>query len=291
MFVEKFIKKVFVSFYKDTKYHFYYEIKRNGKILTSAKKEFEDKKELENEIEIIKEDYTQYYIATIMDTINQGTIPTCNKKEMKKYDIDIDNVNYVCIKDYAIFSSLYDIVTLKKNYNFEIDYIFSIFAPIDFYAKKRNNYLYVLILDKKIALVAYKNNKPLYSDIEIFEEPSNEESDEFIEPLDDLDIVEEDITEDISENIEEEAQVVDLDEPKVEKSNIEYNIMEKLKDFIKEYYEHYSDDFIEKIIFLDTIEIGKTLKEIVSDELLLDSEIIKFDLLKTLTTMSEKENV
>ena len=291
MLLEKFIKKVFISFYKNTNYHLLIEIKRNGKLLEKIEKEFENKKDLEEEIKNIKEDYTQYYISTILDTINQGIIPTCNKKEMKKYDIDIENIKYICIKNsYSIFSSLYDIVTLKKNYNFEIDFIYSIFAPIDCFTTKRNNYLYVLILEKKIALIAYKDNKPLYSDIEIFEEEM-EEDDEFIEPIDDLDIIDENLSEDISENIEEEAQSVDLEEPKIEKSSIELKIIEKLKDFIKEYYEHYSDDFIEKIIFLDTIEIGESLKKIVNDELLLESDIVKFDLLKTLNSMSERENV
>jgi len=290
MFVEKFIKKAYISFYKNDKYHLYCEIKRNGKTLESFKKEFEEKKDLENEIANIKEDYTQYYISTIIDTINQGVIPSCDKKTIKKYDIDIENINYICHNNYSIYASIYDIMTLKKKYNFEIDYIFSVFAPVDFFAKKRNNYLYVLILDKKIAAVAYKNNKPLYSDIEIFEE-IKDENDDFIEPLDDLDIINEDLSEDISENIEEEAENVDLEDTKIEKSNIEYNITEKLKEFIKEYYENYSDDFIEKIIFLDTIEMGKTLKNIIFDELILDSDIIKFDLLKILNTMSERENV
>ncbi len=293
MFVEKFIKKAYVSFYKNNKYRFYCEIKKNDKTIDSFSKEFEDKKDLENEIENIKEDYAQYFISTVIDTINQGVIPSCSKKEMKKYDIDVDNIKYVCINNsYSIYTSLYDIVSIKKNYSFEIDYLYSIFAPIDFFAKKRNNYLYVLIMDNKIALSAYKNDKPVYSDIEIFnEETASEETEDFIEPIDELDIANEDLSEDISENIEEEAQSIDLEEPKIEKSNIEYNIIEKLKDFIKEYYQDYSDDFIEKIIFLDTVEIGESLKKIVNDELLLESEIIEFDLLKTLNTISGRENV
>ena len=288
MFVEKFIKKAYVSFYKNGNYRFLCEIKRNKKTVEVIKKEFEEKKELENEISNIKEDYTQYYISTILDDINQGVVPTCNKKEMLNYGIDIENINYVCIKNsYSIYASLYDLLNAKKNYSFDIDFLYSIFAPVDFFAKKRNNYLYVLILDNKIALLAYKNEKPLYSDIEIFQEPKE---DEYIEPIDDMDIINDDLN-DISENIEEEAENMTLEEPEIEKSNIEFNIIEKLKDFIKDYYENYSDDFLEKIIFLDTLNISQTLKKIVSDELLLDSDIIQFDILKTLNILSERENV
>ena len=287
MFVEKFIKKAYISFYKNKKYHLFCEIKKNKKIIEILKKDFDEKKDLEKEILNIQDDYAQYYISTIIDTINQGIIPTCEKKEMKNYGIDVENINYICIKNYSIYASLYDIVTIKKNYKFNIDFLYSIFAPIDFFAKKRNNYLYVLILNEKIALVAYKNNKPLYCDIEVFKE----EDEEYIEPIDELEIENDDLSEEISESIEEEAKNINLEEPEIEKSNIEFNIIEKIKNFIKEYYENYSDEFIEKIIFLDTVDVGESLKKIVNDELLLESEIIKFDLLKILNQISERENV
>ena len=287
MFVEKFIKKAYISFYKNKKYHLFCEIKKNKKIIEILKKDFDEKKYLEKEILNIQDDYAQYYISTIIDTINQGIIPTCEKKEMKNYGIDVENINYICIKNYSIYASLYDIVTIKKNYKFNIDFLYSLFAPIDFFAKKRNNYLYVLILNEKIALVAYKNNKPLYCDIEVFKE----EDEEYIEPIDELEIENDDLSEEISESIEEEAKNINLEEPEIEKSNIEFNIIEKIKNFIKEYYENYSDEFIEKIIFLDTVDVGDSLKKIVNDELLLESEIIKFDLLKILNQISERENV
>ena len=291
MFVEKFIKKAYISFYKNEKYHFFCEIKKNKKIIETFKKDFEEKNDLEKEILNIQDDYAQYYISTIIDTINQGIVPTCEKKEMKTYGIDLENINFICVKkNYSIYASLYDIVSVKKTYKFNIDFLYSIFAPIDFFAKKRNNYLYVLILNQKIALVAYKNDKPIYSDIDIFQETEGEDE-KYIEPIDELEIENEDLTEEISENIEEEAENLDLEEPKIEKSNIEFNIIEKLKEFIKDYYENYSDEFIEKIIFLDTVKIGETLKKIVNEELLLESEIIRFDLLEILNQMSERENV
>ena len=181
-------------------------------------------------------------------------------------------------------------MSIKKEYPFDLDFIYSIFAPIDFTAKHRNNTFYVLILKEKIAIIGYKNNIPIYSDIfELKEENiENEEVEEDIELLEEIDLEEE-----ISPDIEEEAENIEFEEQpeNLTFTTIEHNIIKNLKDAIKDYYENYSDDFLEKIIFLDTVNIGKEIKKLTEDELLLDSDIIKFDLLKTLNILSERENV
>ena len=289
MFLEKFIKKAFISFYKDDeKYKLFIEIIKNNKIIETKTKELNEIKELKEEIRELKEDYPQHYISTFLNTINQGVIPGCSKQEFLKREIEIENINFICIKStYSFYVSMYDLVKLKKEYPFSIDFIFSIFAPIDFYAKKRNNYMYVLILNNQIAIIAYKDNIPLYSDISIIQkEEASEEEAEDMELLEDIDIEEE-----IAEDIEEEAESMELNEPEsdLEKTNIEFQIINMLKNSIKEYYEHYSDDFLEKIILLDTIEAGNTLKKLIEDELLMQSEIIKFDMLKTLNDISRGE--
>ena len=289
MFLEKFIKKAFISFYKDDeKYKLFIEIIKNNKIIETKTKELNEIKELKEEIRELKEDYPQHYISTFLNTINQGVIPGCSKQEFLKREIEIENINFICIKStYSFYVSMYDLVKLKKEYPFSIDFIFSIFAPIDFYAKKRNNYMYVLILNNQIAIIAYKDNIPLYSDISIIQkEESPEEEAEDMELLEDIDIEEE-----IAEDIEEEAESMELNEPEsdLEKTNIEFQIINMLKNSIKEYYDNYSDDFLEKIILLDTIEAGNTLKKLIEDELLMQSEIIKFDMLKTLNDISRGE--
>ena len=149
---------------------------------------------------------------------------------------------------------------------------------------------YVLILKERIAILGYKNNIPIYSEIIEFHK-ENEEINEEIEMLDDIDI--DIMEEDLSENIEEEAESLEIEEEShnLELSSLEKDIINHLHSSIKDYYENYSDDFLEKIIFLDTIKIGKELKKLTEDELLIESEIINFDLLKTINQLSELENV
>ena len=289
MFLERFIKKAFISFYRnDEKYKLLIEIIKNDKLIESQIKELTDKKELKELIKEIKEDYPQHYISSFLQTINQGVVPSCNKQEYLKREIEIENINLICIKNrYSFFVSMYDLVKLKKEYNFNIDFIFSIFAPIDIYAKKKDNYMYVLILNNQITIIAYKENIPIYADISFIEKNKiSQEEPEDVELLEDIDIEEE-----ISEDIEEEAENMELEESKndLEKTETEFQIIETLKKSIKEYYEHYSDDFLEKIILLDTIEMGDTIKKLIEDELLMDNEIVKFDLLKTLNSLAKGE--
>ena len=290
MFLEKFIKKAFVSFYENNeKYTLLIEIIKNNKLIESEKKELNSKKELNKLIRDLKEDYPQNYISTVLQNINQGVIPSCNKKSFLKNEIDIENINFICIKNrYSFFVSMYDLVKLKKEFKWDMDFIFSIFAPIDFYAKNKNNYMYVLILNTQIIIIAYKENIPIYADISFFEKEEILETNdnEDMELLEDIDIENE-----ISEDIEDEADNISFEKSNgnLETTDTEFKITNILKESIKDYYENYSDDFLEKIVLLDTIEIGETIKELIEDELLMESEIIQFDLLKTLNELAKGE--
>jgi len=291
--LEKFIKKAYISFYQDDKYYFEVEIVKNKKVLENLKKEFSKKEELIKEINLIKEDYPQYFISTIITTLNQGTIPSCKKQDYKKREIEIENIKYVCIKNrYSFYVSIYDLAEIKKE--FEIDFLYSIFSVIDFFAKKKDKVFYILILKTTIAILGYENNLPIYSEIIKFEEKNEE-----VEEIDDLDLD----VEDLSEDIEEESENLDLDldkhidnlEEDIEKnlstSSIESKILEHLKESLKEYYSNYSNDFLEKIILLDTIQINNSITKIINDELLIETEKIDFNLTNKINKLSESENV
>lgn len=289
MFIEKFIKKAYISFYKDENYKFLCEIKKNHKIIESFNKEFNNKNDLTKEIFDILEEYPQTYISTFVTSLNQGIVPSCQKSEYKKREINLENIKFICIKNsYSFYISIYELINIKKEYPFEIDFIYSVFALIDYFAKKRDNYFYVLVLNEKIIISGYKDNKPIFYDIFELKEEKNEEIEEDVELLEDIDLDEE-----ISENIEEEVQNLDLEdiEDNISSSSLEYNLINHLKSSIKDYYENYSNDFLEKIIYLNTINLKKDIKSLTEEELFIDSEIINFNALKILNELSERENV
>jgi len=142
-----------------------------------------------------------------------------------------------------------------------------------------------------IAILGYENNKPIYSDlIELNEE--EEEKQEEIEDIDILDDIE-DLSEDIeelSENIEETSiDIEEIDESLEENeltTDIEVNILNSIKKSLKDYYDNYSSDFIEKIIILDNVGIDIQITNLIEDELFISTEIQQIDLLKSINRLS-----
>jgi hypothetical protein len=290
MFIEKFIKKYFISFYKDKEYLLLTETVKNKKVISSEKKEFKEKKELEEFIKEYLNQNPQTYVSTVIFTLNQGVIDSCDKKDYLLRDIDYDNVRIVCIDNkYSFYASIYDLNKIQKEYRFEIDFIYSVFAVIDYLAKKRKNTMYVLVFEKYLALLAYENNIPKYSDIIEIEEKEDEI--EEIEEIDDIDLIDDSIEDiDSIENIEDIDDIEDIENIEEKLNNlttgIEVNILNFIKESLKEYYENYSSDFIEKIVILDTIGIDIEITKLIEDEILIEAEYQKEDILKTINRLS-----
>ncbi len=287
MFLEKFIKRDFISFYKDKKYFLLIQTLKNKKIISEERKEFEEKKELEK---FIKEKITQNpqtYTSTILFTLNQGVIESCNKKEYLKKDIDYENVKIVCIDNkYSFYASVYDIIRLQEEYRFEIDFIYSVFAVIDYLAKERKNIIYVLVFKSYIILLTYENFIPKYSDIKEIEE--KDEIDE-IEEIDDLDLIDDSLDSSI-ENIEDIDEIEEIENIEEKLNNlttgIEVEILNFIKTSLKEYYKNYSNEFIEKIIILDTAGIDVAITNLIEDEILIPAEYQNPDILQIINRLS-----
>ncbi|NPA11478.1 MAG: hypothetical protein GXO62_04475 [Epsilonproteobacteria bacterium] len=296
MFVEKFFKRIFVSFYFDEEYKVLSEVVKNKKTLESTSKTFSEKKELESFIKDLFDQNPQTYVSTMLETLNQGIVDSCDKKRYKEKEVDISNVKILCLDDYSFFASLFDIAQLKKEYNFDIDFIYSFFAVIDFSAKERVNRFYVLILKSYLIILGYENQKPIYGDIYSLITLDEDEEDEFKEDssddVEDLDIIEDigddlDMSDDIDaiDEIEDIDSIDEVDEKSVT-TNVEVSVLNFLKDALKEYYQSYSNDFIEKIILLDSAGIDEKIANVIEDELLIETKYQKIDIPKTLNRMS-----
>jgi hypothetical protein len=294
MFIKKLIKRDFLSFYHDDLYYAKKESFRGKKIIDETEDlEFKTKKELEEFVKESFEKNPQTYTSTIMFALNQGVVDSCEKREYKKRDIDVNNIQILCINnEYSFYSSIYDIKDVQSHYDFEVDFVYSVFAPIDYVAKERKNVFYILVFKSHLVVLGYENNKPIFGDITalIDLDEEEEEEEEVVSTADIIEDLSDDL--DISEDIEE---IEDLDEEEFEDveekitTNIEMDILNFLKDSLKEYYENYSNDFIEKIIILDVYGIDKKIKDIINDQLLIPTEYQHFDLLSTLNRMALEE--
>jgi hypothetical protein len=285
MFLKRFIKQQFISFYFDENYKLLVEIYKNNNLLEENRFEFEEKKELIKKIKELSDEIPQTYISTVIQSINQGVISSCKKTEFEIYGIKIENIKYICINNkYAFYTSLYDLIELKK---INVDFIYSMFALIDYKATKKINTLYILITKEKFYLLVYHQNIPIFSDIYEKDYENILEDEDELENLDNENIVEnieDDIIDDI-ENIDDNEVV--LEDNKIT-TDIEMDVINFIKSSLEEYYENYADDFIENIIIFDDNLLNNDITKIIYDTLLIESKKEKLDILKTINEISRK---
>jgi hypothetical protein len=290
MFLKQILSKPnLIAFYKEEEtYKVLNERYKKNKLLFSETKEFENKKDLKEYIDAVTEENPQTYVSTFINTQNQGIVPSCEKHIYKDLGIDLENVKFICINNkYSFYTTIYELMETKKEYPF-IDFLYSIFAVIDHLSSLRHNALYLLSTKEYSYVLIYNNHIPVFGDIFYVNEDTAEivDEDEEIEDISDMDIVE-----DFDESLDEDIE--NIDEPDTEENeniehlDIEYKILDHIKNALKEYYEN-GNDFIEKIFIFDTIGIQENIKDIINDDIFIESSVIKIDILKTLNEISRK---
>jgi len=306
--VKYFIKQTLIAFFvKNEKYILQKQIVKNDKILEKTEFEFNE----EEFIIFLKSCFienTQTYVSTIIDTFNQGVVDSCSHSKYKELGINLDNIKILCLKDYSIFIGLYELNTFQKEMKkFNVDFIFSPYLLIDIHKSKTKNSIYILITDSFVVVLIYEDGiKPKYSNIYQFkiDEENTLENDsvddtlsEDIENIDLVDDIEElDDIEDLDEDIE--SSLDDMDEVNIDNNeNIddivevknEIETLDFIKNSIKDYYENYSDNFLEYgYLFYDT-EISNKLISNIENETFLEIKSEKIDILSAINELALKE--
>ena len=289
-----FYRPNFISFYEEENvYKLLNEKYKNDKIIFSENKEFNNKEELIKYINSITESNPQTYTSTILKSINQGVIPSCQKSTLKKIGLDINNIKYICINNkYSFYISLYELLEIQKEFSF-LDFLYSPFSIIDYKAKLRNNSLYILVMKSFLFFIIYKDSIPVFGEIEEINEKKQENKEDIIEEIDDLDLSDEIMEDDIEEleNIEDINDIEEISQTttpnSIEHLNVENKIFNKIQEILKEYYEQ-NTNFIEKIIIYDSITIDKNITSIIENELFIDTTIEEINLLKIINEISKK---
>jgi hypothetical protein len=289
MFLKKFLKQQFISFYfNGEKYVLLSEIYKNDKLLENKQFEFDSKKEVFKKIDELSSLIPQTFISIVIQTLNQGVVSGCKKEDFLKYGVDLENVKFICINNqYAFYASIYDLRDLRKE---GIDFIYSMFAIIDYLAKIRINTLYLIVLKNKFYLLIYNKNTPIFSDI--YEKKEELKVDEEDISLDDIvnDEIVEDIDDDLIDDIDDLEDIEDEVETNKLNTAIEMDIINFIKSSLEEYYQKYADDFVENIVIFDDNLLNEDIVKMISDTLFIDVKKESINLLETINKMS-RENV
>ncbi|MDR1911196.1 MAG: hypothetical protein LBQ52_02470 [Helicobacteraceae bacterium] len=140
------------------------------------------------------------YIATILASINQGALPSCDSDFFHKMRIDTDNILTVNIDNrWSIYASVFDVEEIQRKYISidGIDYIFPTEALIDFARRRmkisidrRGAFAFLLYGKASATLAIYQDDLLVYSSHIIFDDddsaetnPQNDISDIFDDAL------------------------------------------------------------------------------------------------------------
>jgi len=307
--IKYFFKETLISFYQEKdKFFVQKRVIKKEKILSEEIFEFE-KDEFLKFINISFMENTQTYISTIIDTFNQGIVNSCNHSKYKELGINIDNIKILCLKDFSVFIGLYELNEFKKEITqYKVDFIFSPYLIIQENSTKKDNTLYILISNNFASLIIYKNKEIIYSNTLQLEDNSTpqqiedikdndsvlDDIDDLVDDIDDLDSLDDDL--DDLENIDDIDSIDEL--PHTNEDNInsqlettknELNIVEFIKNSIKDYYENYEANFLEQIEIMYNKEISNNLLKTLKDETLLEIETKECDLLSNINNLALKE--
>ncbi|MDD3467440.1 MAG: hypothetical protein PHE67_09850 [Campylobacterales bacterium] len=260
--------------------------------------------------------YNIFYNATIINSINQGGVPGCDKRNFQKYEIDTTNASVVCIdKKWSIFASNYDLEGTKKEYE-DIGGLDFIFSPLvvlkNFLKQDTEEQVSLCILKQKTSATIgiFDKNSLLYSSYIILkneqqeeEESKKKEEDIFSgessdfeeEKLVDLDDIALELKEDSFETLSEDGGMpgsADISEASIESLGSDLKILEFVKTSLTQFYKHpmyESSNFVEKIIVADPYFETKDIKNLLENELLLPVIHKQISLCEVVSSMAIEE--
>jgi hypothetical protein len=269
------------------------------------------------------------YISVLDKSPLQGAAPTCDAKEMSKY-YDINSSEYRCFsKDWAFYTSEYDLEAIKHEYrSVGIDFIFSPFTILaNFFKDKIENTLsmFLLIEDNYISFGVFNNSKLLYaqylsmshnkeSDELLMESSLDDDEDEEISlgiegiDLEEIDIDDDSVGFDDFTNIEDLDDTDSIDEFSEEQEireisakeehhvssdgfNEDYQRFSLIQSALNTFYKDpkYNSQFIESIYIADGVGVSGDLKNYLEEEMFLSVFIRKIDLGAALCDMAKAE--
>ncbi|WP_456381493.1 hypothetical protein [Hydrogenimonas sp.] len=269
---------------------------------------FEKKSEMIRWYKEILHTYPKTYTAAVLDTINQGALPTCGEEAMKRFGVDEALVDSICIEGkWLVYVSRVEMKWFEQKFKeIEIDLLYSPFVllyqrskslweenpglfllhqkGVVFLAvisKERVWYAQVLLIDEKKVRedsLEEKGGEELSFDLDLLEE-------EGIEPISDVDLLG-DFKEDLGGTGEtgEEASALEL---------LEYNLnlLEEIKDAVSRFYsdERFDHAFIEKVTIFDMDGLGDDFVRYIEDELFMEARMLRFDPIDKLSLLVPRE--
>ncbi len=269
--------------------------------------------------EFVSHQYEKYkivYTSSIINSINQGGVPGCDKKSFQKYEIDTTNATVICIdKSWSIFASNYDIENTKKEYE-ELGGLDSLFSSIVvlkrfFDADLDSSPTLCILKQKTSATVAILTNSNLLfssyiilktesgtkegdekqQDDKIFGEEEGLDEERLID-LDDIALELNDDSGGLDAASKEDMASSNINEgSSIESLGSDLRILEFVKTVLTQFYKSdmYESTFVEKIAIADPYFDSSDIKNLLENELMMTVEHKKIELCEITAALAIEE--
>ncbi|WP_201352463.1 hypothetical protein [Hydrogenimonas urashimensis] len=275
---------------------------------------FEKRSELIAWYEEIRRTYPKTYVAAMLDTVNQGALPQCNKSAYERFGVDAALVHSLCVDDkWLAYTSLVEMKWFEQKFKeIEFDFLYSPFVLL--YRRSQSLFenepaLYMLHQKGVVFMAVFSKERMWYANVLIVSETRaeseslgteteaeeeglafnldmlGEEDEEGIEPISDIDILGE-FKEDVGENGTEIG-----DESALELLEYNLNLFEEMKDAIAKFYhdDRYPHAFVEKVTIFDMDDLGSDFVRYIEDELFMQASLLRFDPIDVMTLLVPEE--
>lgn len=275
-------------------------------------------------LDYIKEIYNSYqivYVATLLDSINQGAVPSCSKDDYKRLQINTKEAVTICVDNsWSIFASRYDLDTSKKFFEplGGLDFVFSSFMILrellteQLREDAEQALLCVLKMKSSATVAVFMGGRLLYGSYVVFQYESAQEEapeveakplfdhheehthDENLVDLDDMALELDDELTDLAQSGGDFGELSEMSSEEIEDMGslgIDLQLLEFLRTTVAEFYKNpaYDSSFIEHIIVADPYGRGVEVSRLLESEMLIPCAHLHVNLSDAICELGRKE--
>ncbi len=271
----------------------------------------EKRSELVEWYEEIRRTYPKTYVAAMLDTVNQGALPQCNRSVYERFGVDAALVHAVCVDDkWLAYTSLVEMKWFEQKFKeIDFDLLYSPFVLLYQRSKsllEKNPALFLLHQRGVVFMAVFSEERMWYAHVLLVSEGRGESEtlemeekaedelafnldmlgeEEDVETIDDIDILGE------FKEKREESETELADESALEQLEYNLNLYEEVKDAIVKYYhdDRYPHAFLEKVTIFDMDELGGDFVRYIEDELFMQASLLRFDPIDVMALLVAEE--
>lgn len=288
---------------------------KNGKVVKSYEKSFDDKKKLLQYVDNLSHNFQLYYISVFCENTSQGLVPVSSQSELGRFGVakNVTTLTLLNAQIYTPTSAIKEYQKLFEDYG-EVDLIYSPFMLLYhcisktkpqkdktiLYVFRHSIYLALMVCEAKRILfgqfydinahnLAYEENSQESTDEEInFEEPLADGASEELQGLinEDANNKNADNNSDQNTSIGDTTRHIASSAMNLSNFGSDMDMCSCIFAGVQEFYQNplYNGKFIDEVVLFDNAEISQAVLDYIEGEIFIKPKVIKID---TFTLMSE----